>query len=109
MIDPVHGWNVSFKPVIIGFILSILLVLAAYFIVIEHALVGWNLTFLIIGIGTLQALLQFVFFLHLGIEAKPRWGLMIFLFMVLVTLVIVLGSLWIMHNLDYHIMPTKGY
>jgi heme/copper-type cytochrome/quinol oxidase subunit 4 len=41
-------------------------------------------------------------FLHLGQEAKPRYQLIAFNFMVLVVLVVVFGSIWIMQNLDYH-------
>jgi len=107
MIDAHHGWNVSFKPVIIGYILSIILVLAAYRIVAHYHLMNWILVVTIVGIGCAQALLQLVFFLHLGLESKPRWNMMMFLFMVLIIVVIMGGSLWIMHNLKYNVRPTQ--
>jgi cytochrome o ubiquinol oxidase operon protein cyoD len=47
-------------------------------------------------------MVQLVFFLHLGGEGKPRWRLTAFLFMLLVLVILVFGSLWIMYNLDYH-------
>jgi len=105
MIDPTHAWNKSFKPVIIGYLLSILLILAAYYIAVEKLLVGVPLLITVIGIGTVQAILQFIFFFHLGIEKKPRWNLIMFLFMVLVLVIIVTGCIWIMYNLDYYVMP----
>jgi cytochrome o ubiquinol oxidase operon protein cyoD len=49
---------------------------------------------------------QLRFFLHLGQEAKPRWETMIFYFMVLVLLIIALGSLWIMHDLEERVMSN---
>lgn len=109
MIDPCHGWNVSFKPVIIGFILSIVLTLLAYFIVVEQFLAGWVLILTVAGVATIQGVVQLVFFLHLGIESKPRWNLMIFLFMILLFVILIGGSMWIMRNLDYNIMPPMEY
>lgn len=105
MIDAHHGWNTSFKPVIWGFSLSLILTIATYFVAIASHLTTGVLTFIVMGLGSLQALIQLVFFLHLGIESKPRWSLMMFLFMALVMVVLVGGSLWIMYNLNYHVMP----
>lgn len=105
MIDAHHGWNVSFKPLIIGFIFSLILTLAAYRIVVHYHLSCWVLTFTLIGLGVIQAFVQLVFFLHLGLESKPRWNLMMFFFTVLLIIVLVGGSLWIMHNLNYNVMP----
>jgi len=104
MIDPRHGWNVSFKPLIWGFVLSLVLILAAYFIVVEHLLTGWVLLTSAVVLGIIQGLVQLIFFLHLGIESKPRWNLMIFMFMVLIIIIINGGSMWIINNLDYNVM-----
>jgi len=45
-----------------------------------------------------------IFFLHLGIESKPRWNLLVFYFMVVVLAILLYGSFWIMSNLDYRMM-----
>lgn len=52
-----------------------------------------------------QAFVQLVFFMHFGKEAKPRWMMLIFYFMALILLIIVLGSLWIIFDLDHRVMP----
>jgi cytochrome o ubiquinol oxidase operon protein cyoD len=93
-----------FKPYLVGFLLSILLTLAAYAAVAEHLLTGWVLVFALTVLALLQAGVQLLFFLHLGRESKPRWNLVVFLFMVLVLVIIVFGSLWIIHNLNYRVM-----
>ena len=109
MIDLYHKWSRSFRSPIIGFFLSVLLTLVAYFIIVQHWFNGWMLTIVILGLGGIQALIQLVFFLHLGIEDKPRWNLLMFLFMVLITVVVIGGSLWIMYNLNYNMMPTMKH
>lgn len=97
----------SLVSYIIGFMLSLLLTGSAYYLVVEHVFTGWMLACVISSLGMLQVFVQLVFFLHLGSESKPYWNLLVFLFMLLVLLIIVTGSLWIMHNLDSRMMPTS--
>lgn len=98
----------TYRSYIIGFILSIILTLAAYFLVTEHVFTGEILDFAIIILSVVQVVVQLLFFLHLGQESKPYWNLLAFFFMVLVVVILVFGSLWIMHNLDYRNMPSMN-
>lgn len=99
--ESAHG---TFKSYVIGFILSLILTLGAYFLVVNHVWNGWTLILAIVGLGLVQVCIQLFFFLHLGEEPKPYWNVLIFLFMLLVLVVIVSGSLWIIYNLDYRVM-----
>jgi cytochrome o ubiquinol oxidase subunit IV len=105
MIDRHHGWNVSLKPLFLGVIFSLILILAAYRIVTYYHLSNLVLIVTIFSLGIVQALIQLVFFLHLGLENKPYLNVVTFLFMVLVIIVVIGGSLWIMYNLNYNLMP----
>lgn len=97
-----HG---SYKSYIIGFILSIILTLIPYWLVVNHWSPKREVTIIAIMVfAVLQLLIQLVFFLHLGSESKPRWNLMAFLFTILVVAILVVGSIWIMYNLDYNMM-----
>ena len=98
-----HG---NIKSYLLGFILSLLLTLAAFLIVSKHLLAGWNLALTLAALALSQMTVQFILFLHLGQEDRPRWNLITFLFMALVLVVIVFGSLWIMYSLDYRMMPS---
>lgn len=86
---------------IAGFGLSIILTMAAYLSVTRHSYSDSILLDVIIGLGVLQFVAQLLFFLHLGREAKQRLSEVVLLFMILVVAVLVIGSLWIMANLDY--------
>ena len=90
-----------------GFLLSFLITLAAYVIATENLFSGWTLVYVISALAVVQLVVQATFFLHLGEEGKPRLNLMTFLFMCIIVLVLVLGSLWIMKNLDYNMMPKE--
>lgn len=92
---------------ITGFALSLCLTTAAYLLVVNHMLSGRQLALSLAGLAVAQLLVQLLFFLHLGRESKPRWKLLVFWFMLLVLGILVVGSLWIMRNLDYHMMPPQ--
>lgn len=89
------------KLYILGYILCIGFTLTAYFVVVKQL---FHPLETIVGLVILQSFVQLIFFLHLGKESKPRWNLHVFLFMVLVLIIIVFGSLWIMSNLNYNLM-----
>lgn len=88
----------------IGFAGSILLTLAVYLLVTQAALSGGILLAAITILAIIQFFVQMFYFLHLGEEARPRWRTLSFVAMAGVLLLIVFGSIWIMNNLNYHMM-----
>lgn len=94
------------KSYLIGSALSVILTLGAYWIVADQWLSGWALYASVALLGLIQALVQLVLFLNVGREPKPRWNLVVFLFTVMVTLILVFGSIWIMNNLNYNLMES---
>lgn len=97
-----HG---SLKSYLLGFTLSILLTAISFTLVMTQPLTGYALVGTLIGLAVLQAIVQLLCFLHLGQEAKPRWETLTFCFTVLVLLIILVGSLWIMSDLEHRMMP----
>ena len=102
-----------FRAYLLGFILSLLLTLSAYQLV-EHHIRSHHISpsddvsvFVLLVLALIQFFVQMVLFLHLGREKKPRWNLMAFGFMTTVVLILVLGSLWIMNHLNYHMMSPQ--
>ncbi len=96
-----HG---SIKSYVLGYLLSLAFTLISYFAVAEK-IASPMILLSIIGVSALfQTVVQLVLFLHLGAESKPRWQMMTFFFMVIVVGAIVLGSIWIMENLNYRTM-----
>ena len=97
-------WHGTLTSYIIGFVISLLLTCISFYLVATRALTDKVLIYTIIGLALAQALFQLLFFLHVGQEAKPRWETIIFYFTVLVILIIALGSLWIMFDLNNRVM-----
>jgi cytochrome o ubiquinol oxidase subunit IV len=91
----------------IGFVLSLLLTLAAFLLIvrptffpIEKPLLIASLLFL----AVCQAMVQSIFFLHILREKKPRWQLIVFASTISIVLIIVLFTIWIMHHLNCNMM-----
>ncbi len=97
-------WHGTLKAYIIGFITSIILTALSFLLVAAEILSGRTLVITIVGLALTQAIVQLLFFLHVGQEAKPRWETLVFLFMVLILLIIALGTLWIMYDLKDRLM-----
>ena len=97
-------WHGTLKSYVIGFIASIVLTAASFFISHHKDFFRTTLIYAIVGLALMQAIFQLLFFLHVGQEAKPRWETLIFYFMVLVLLIIAVGSLWIMYDLNERVM-----
>lgn len=95
----------SFIQYTVGFVLSVFLTLTAYVAAVNKFLIGWDLVIFLVVLAIVQLIVQLMLFLHLGDERRPRWNLMAFLFMALMVLVIGIGSIWIMHNMNYRMMP----
>src|SRR5262245_28771305 len=96
-----HG---TLKDYQVGIIACVLLSSASFSMVINTILSALSLFFTIVVLALIQAIAQLRYFMHLGQEAKPRWETIIFCFMVLLLLIIAIGSLWIMHDLNERVM-----
>lgn len=97
-------WHGTVKSYAIGFISCLILTGLSFFIVATKAFSESVLIYTIIALAIVQAIVQLLLFLHVGEEAKPRWETLVFYFMVLVLIIIAIGSLWIMYDLNNRVM-----
>lgn len=107
MLDANHEKNSSVKLPIWGYLISAALILAAYIITIKADLVNWALVVAVITIASVQCLIQLVTFLNLGLESKPKWAVWTSIFTLVVIVIVFGGSLWIMKNISYNLMPPR--
>lgn len=94
---------------IIGYALALFLSIVAYDLVVLGSANQWLVAELLV-LAIIQLVIQLAFFLHLGDEAKPRLKILSFAFMSVILVIIIVGSLWIMDNLNYnmiHMSPSE--
>lgn len=91
---------------VIGFLGALTLTCLAFLIATGNFGDSWLVALVILSLALVQAVVQVYYFLHLGEETKPRWKTVSFLFSLLIMLIIVIGSLWVMFNLNYNMGMT---
>lgn len=97
--------EVRYVSYIVGFVLSVVATLIAYFFVVNHLWPKEMLMYVVLGIAVVQLIIQAVFFLHIGRGSQLK--LVTFIFAILIVLIVVVGSVWIMNNLDYTMMQMS--
>jgi cytochrome o ubiquinol oxidase operon protein cyoD len=94
-----------------GFVASLILTLTAFLLIVRPAFFPLEKPMIIailLCLAVCQAIVQSIFFLHILQEKKPRWNLIIFASTICIILVIVVFSMWIMHHLNYNMMPHQS-
>jgi cytochrome o ubiquinol oxidase operon protein cyoD len=51
-----------------------------------------------------QILVHLVCFLHMNTASSQRWNVMAFSYTVLTALILIVGTLWVMHNVSMNMM-----
>ncbi len=103
-------YKATLSKYIVGFVVSLVITLTIYNLVISKTMDIQGLFILLGVLAFAQMIVQLVFFLHLNDEVKPRLKLISLGCMATVLLIVVVGSLWIMQNLNYNMMrmtPTQ--
>lgn len=93
---------------ITGFLASIALTLAAYYLIINPEwfdIGNKNATFAIFGLAGIQSIVQLICFIDIWREKGALWNLHVFLSTVSIIFVVIFFSIWIMYHLDYNMMP----
>lgn len=97
-----HG---SMRGYMTGFILSVILTAIPFAVVMSGA---FSVTIALMTIA-ITAIVQIVvhlnYFLHLNEGSDKQWNLPVFIFAAVIIGILVVGSLWIMHNLNVNMMP----
>ena len=95
----------SVKSYFVGFILSILFTFIPYYLVVDKLYSNSVLIWLVFLFAVIQYEVQIFFFLHVDFKRKNIWNLISLAFAILILLILVCGSLWIMHHLAVNMMP----
>ena len=94
----------TYRSYITGFFLSIVITLAAFYIVGYEVFSTANTYIFVAILAVIQLYVQLVFFLHLSTHSKAQWNLISFVFTVIIVAILFTGTLWIMYNLYTNMM-----
>ena len=96
-----HG---SVGSYLTGFVLAVILTVAAFGIVMSHAMSPSGTVGAIALLAVIQIVVHLVYFLHMNGSSAQRWNVMAFVFTVLSVIVLVAGTIFIMHDTSINMM-----
>jgi cytochrome o ubiquinol oxidase operon protein cyoD len=96
-----HG---SVRSYVIGFVLSVVLTAAAFGLVMQQVFGPIESIIAIAVLAFIQILVHLVFFLHMDTSSSQRWNLLSLASAVLVAVILIGGTLWVLHNVGAHMM-----
>jgi cytochrome o ubiquinol oxidase operon protein cyoD len=105
--DRSGGHHPTLRQYIIGFVLAIILTVIPFALVIGN--VKTDMLAVIAACAAAQIIVHAVYFLHLNRSAEQHWNRLALLYVMFMIVIVIGGSVWIMHSLDYNMMPDMGH
>ena len=87
-----------------GFVLAVILTVASFGLVMSHAMSPSATGGAIALLAVVQIVVHLIYFLHMNGSSEQRWNVMAFTFTVLSVLVLVGGTMFIMHDTSINMM-----
>jgi cytochrome o ubiquinol oxidase operon protein cyoD len=89
------------KGYVIGFVASLILTIIPFYFAATQSLEKTTTYAVLFGCAIVQVLVHFAYFLHMETKTEEgRWNFLSLVFSALVVLIIIVGSIWIMWNLN---------
>lgn len=98
-----HG---GYRSYLTGFILSAVLTAAPFALVMTGALPAATTGALVVGFAVVQIVVQMIYFLHMNPRSEGGWNMLALLFTLIIVVIVISGSLWVMHHLNANMMPV---
>lgn len=100
-----HG---SLGAYVTGFVLALVLTAAAFWLVMAKAAPAPVLLAAVLVLAAVQIGVHLRCFLHIDRSVEGRWNLIALILAAIIVLVVVVGSLWVVYELNAHMMPPMG-
>lgn len=98
-----HG---SLKEYVIGFVLSVILTAIPFWLVMGNVFENTATTgYVVMGFAAVQVVVHMVYFLHMNFRSEGGWSMMALIFTVVILVIVLAGSLWVMHHMNHNMMP----
>jgi len=100
-----HG---TMRDYVVGFALSVVLTAIPFWLVMTNSLDDKALTgFVVVSLAAIQIVVHMIYFLHMNTRSEGGWNMLALLFTVVIVVIVLSGSLWVMHHLNSNMMPMS--
>lgn len=97
--------HASLRDYGIGFALSVILTAIPFWLVMTGQFAPGTTAAIIMVFAVVQIVVHMVYFLHMSPKAEGGWSLTSLVFTIIVVVIMMAGSLWVMHHLNTNMMP----
>lgn len=99
-----HGHTASLTWYVVGFILAVLLTVVPFAMVMSESFPRGVTIISISVMAAVQILVHLICFLHLDRSPEQRSNIQVGLFSLLIVGIVIIGSLWVIHNLNVNML-----
>jgi cytochrome o ubiquinol oxidase subunit IV len=89
---------------LVGFVLAVVLTAGSFWSVTSGAFKGESAIIALAVLAAVQVIVHVVFFLHVNTSKGQRWHVMSFAYTILMSLILIIGTVWVMHNVQMLMM-----
>lgn len=100
-----HG---SYRGYLTGFLLSVVLTAIPFALVMTKVLPSGLTGGLVIAFAMVQIVVHMIYFLHMNTRSEGGWNMLALIFTLIILVIVVTGSLWVMHHLNVNMMPDHA-
>ncbi|WP_395941944.1 cytochrome o ubiquinol oxidase subunit IV [Brevundimonas aurantiaca] len=98
--------HVSARDYLKGFVLSVVLTAIPFALVMgEFGIDSTVLSIVLLVFAAVQIVVHMVYFLHMNAHSEGGWNLLALVFTGVLVVIVLSGSLWVMHHLNSNMMP----
>lgn len=99
--------HVNARDYLTGFVLSVILTAIPFWLVMGKVLPSPVVTTLVILVfAMIQVVVHMVYFLHMNAKSEGGWNLIALIFTAVLLVIVLAGTLWVMHNMNANMMPA---
>lgn len=101
-----HG---SRRDYVTGFALSVILTAVPFIVVMAGGFASARVTgFVVLAFAVVQIIVHMVYFLHMNPRSESGWTMISLVFTVTVLMIAIVGTIWVMYNMDAYMMPDMS-
>lgn len=98
--------DISLRGYVIGLLLSVVLTAIPFWLVMQDVLSSSTATAIaVLLLGGVQVVVHMVCFLHMNTRSEGGWNMLALIFTAVMLVIILAGSMWVMHHLNTNMMP----
>ncbi|KQZ56517.1 MULTISPECIES: cytochrome o ubiquinol oxidase subunit IV [unclassified Lysobacter] len=98
--------HVSARDYLTGFVLSVVLTAIPFGLMMGKVIPSPGLVAVVLlAFAAVQVVVHMVYFLHMNTRSEGGWNVLALIFTVVLVVIVLSGSLWVMHHMNSNMMP----